>query len=242
MKVETRCASCGSSFLIDEEGGSGTPCPVCGNPMEAEAAAPEPKAPEAAVSTRAAASERPAEPTRPPRTGERDAAPRTIGAVDPDAGEVVCPRCKLHFVPRAETAPEAESSSKQTVLVVEDMEYFIEIARDALEPRYQVKVATTVEDARALLGAGNISLMLLDLTLAEGGDAGQLLGELPFKPCPILIYTAEDESMMYGETWEKLQELGADDVVLKGMNVGESIVRKVDSLLGGAGEENAPGA
>jgi CheY-like chemotaxis protein len=176
------------------------------------------------------------------RTDEHDTAPRAIGAIEPEADKVVCPRCKLHFVPRAETASDAASSSKHTVLVVEDMEYFIEIARDALEPRYQVKVATTVEDARALLGAGDISLMLLDLTLAEGGDAGQLLGELPFKPCPILIYTAEDESTMYGETWEKLQDLGADDVVLKGMNVGESIVRKVDSLLGGPGDDNTSGA
>jgi CheY-like chemotaxis protein len=236
MKVETRCASCGSSFLIDEEGGSGTPCPVCGSPMEKEASALEPapatNAPVAALPT----------PPEPERSDDHDTAPRPIGAVEPDADEVVCPRCKLHFVPRAVTAPEAASSSKQTVLVVEDMEYFIEIARDALEPRYQVKVATTVEDARALLGAGNISLMLLDLTLAEGGDAGQLLGELPFKPCPILIYTAEDESTMYGETWEKLQDLGADDVVLKGMNVGESIVRKVDSLLGGPGEDSTSGA
>jgi hypothetical protein len=47
---------------------------------------------------------------------------------------------------------------------------------------------------------------------------------------------------MYGETWEKLQDLGADDVVLKGMNVGESIVRKVDSLLGGPGDDNTSGA
>jgi CheY-like chemotaxis protein len=204
--------------------------------MEKQAGTPAPvaKAPEAATAART--------PVMRERSDEHDTAPRAIGAVEPDAGEVVCPRCKLHFVPRAETAPRAASSSKHTVLVVEDMEYFIEIARDALEPRYQVKVATTVEDARALLGAGNISLMLLDLTLAEGGEANQLLGELPFKPCPILIYTAEDESSMYGETWEKLQELGADDVVLKGMNVGESIVRKVDSLLGGPGDDNTSGA
>ena len=82
------------------------------------------------------------------------------------------------------------------------------------------------------LEAGEIDLILLDLTLSGGEDGVGLLRGLPFKPCPILIFTAEDESVMYGETWEKLRALGADDVVIKGMNVGESILRKVGSLVG----------
>ena len=52
------------------------------------------------------------------------------------------------------------------------------------------------------------------------------------KPCPILIYTAQDESELYGEKWEKLQDLGADDLVIKGMQVAESLARKASSLLG----------
>ncbi len=223
MKVETRCATCGSSFLIDAEGGDGTPCPVCGEPMQS--------------AERSVASDRPAPKAAPP--------PKQPPAkTDASDDNVVCPRCGLHFAPKKGDVSGAPSNSpeQQTVLVVEDMEYFIEIAKDALEPRYAVRTAKTIEEARVLLGSGTISLMLLDLTLAGGESAANLLSELPFKPCPILIYTAEDESNMYGETWEHLQSLGADDVVLKGMNVGESIVRKVDSLLGAPEDGNRSGA
>lgn len=227
MRVETRCVTCGSSFLIDAEGGEGTPCPVCGEPMQSG--------------------------ERPAVAGKRAAGTGSVAKpaaakteADGDDDNVVCPRCGLHFVPKkgdVATAPsETPEQQQQTVLVVEDMEYFIEIAKDALEPRYAVRTARTLAEARTLLGSGTISLMLLDLTLAGGEQAANLLTELPFKPCPILIYTAEDESSMYGETWERLQSLGADDVVLKGMNVGESIVRKVDSLLGAPEDGNPSGA
>ena len=55
---------------------------------------------------------------------------------------------------------------------------------------------------------------------------------LPAKPCPILIYTDEDESELYGESWEELQRLGADDILMKGMNAGEMLLRKTSGLLG----------
>jgi DNA-binding response OmpR family regulator len=145
--------------------------------------------------------------------------------------EVVCPRCKLHFVPRrsATTVPRGK---RRTVLVVEDMDYFQEIAVDALSACYEVKTASTVQEARAALTGGGIDLMVLDLTL-DGGEYGvELLRTMSSKPCPILIYTAQDESEMYGDSWEELIRLGADDLVMKGMNVGESLLRKVAALLG----------
>jgi len=150
----------------------------------------------------------------------------------PPGKEIVCPRCNLHFVPRGGTAPLQRSDERQTVLVVEDMDYFQEIARDALATDFNVKTAESVAEAREILGAGGISLLVLDLTL-DGGDHGlDLLRGFRAKPCPILIYTAKDESEMYGDSWEELQNLGADDIVIKGMNVGESLVRKVSTLLG----------
>lgn len=167
------------------------------------------------------------------------------GPVEPRAEEpasdVICPRCGLHFAPRA-AHRETPASERRTVLVVEDMDYFRDIARDALEPRYRVEAAATVEEAQAALIAGEIDLILLDVTLRNGEDGLKLLRELPFKPCPILIFTAEDESVMHSKSWDKLQRLGADDVVIKGMNVGESILRKVGSLLGDdTTAENNPG-
>ena len=112
------------------------------------------------------------------------------------------------------------------------MTYFREIATEALSPRYEVKSATNLNEARAAIAAGGIDLMVLDLTL-DGGDHGiELLRTMAFKPCPILIFTAQDESEMYGDSWDELRSLGADDLVMKGMNVGESLRRKVGALLG----------
>jgi DNA-binding response OmpR family regulator len=145
--------------------------------------------------------------------------------------EIVCPRCKLHFVP-GRAARDRAAKERLTVLIVEDMSYFQEIARDALAEEYEVKTAETVAEARAILTGGGVDLLVIDLTL-DGGDHGiDLLRSFPVKPCPILIYTAQDESEMYGDSWEELRSLGADDMVIKGMNVGESLVRKVGTLLG----------
>ena len=42
----------------------------------------------------------------------------------------------------------------------------------------------------------------------------------------------------YGESWDELRSLGADDLVRKGMNVGESLRRKVSALLGERWDED----
>jgi DNA-binding response OmpR family regulator len=118
------------------------------------------------------------------------------------------------------------------VLVVEDLDYFLEIAKDALSPKYEVKTARSLRAARAALSSGRIDLILLDLTLEDGESGLALLEEMPVKPCPVMIFTAEDESKMYGESWDRLRALGADDIVIKGINVGESLARKIGALLG----------
>jgi CheY-like chemotaxis protein len=149
-----------------------------------------------------------------------------------EAEEVVCPRCKLHFVPRRATAEAAAENARYTVLVVEDMDYFREIATEALSSTFEVKEAATLAEARAHLAAGGINLMVLDLTLGGGESGIDLLRSLPAKPCPILIYTDQDESEMYNKSWEELQQLGADDILMKGMNAGELLNRKASGLLG----------
>ena len=211
MSIALRCGSCGLDFVADNVASAKMPCPGCGSSL-----GPVRK-------TEAA--------TAPPTSAPPQTAARPTDAVSTAPTEIVCPRCNLHFTPRAAKHLEPHSQ-RHTVLVVEDMDYFRDIARDALEPNYVVEEAETVEAAQAALLAGEIDLILLDLTLGDGEDGARLLQELPFKPCPILIFTAEDESVMYGEQWDKLQELGADDLVIKGLNVGESILRKVGALLG----------
>jgi CheY-like chemotaxis protein len=151
---------------------------------------------------------------------------------------VVCPRCNLHFEPRRR--PSKGTVERKTILVVDDLAYFRQIAKDALEPTFDVKTAATSAEARDLITAGEFDLLVLDLTL-DGCNAGrELLAELRPKPCPILIFTAQDESEMYGENWENLKRLGADDLVIKGMRVAESLTRKASSLLGVAVDDADP--
>jgi DNA-binding response OmpR family regulator len=142
---------------------------------------------------------------------------------------VVCPRCKLHFVPRRDAA---RTTERRTILVVEDMELFRDIARDALAPRFEVKTAVDLASARQHLAQGPVDLIVLDPRLDRGESGVDLLRDLPAKPCPIVIYTDQDESEIYGESWERLRRMGADDLVVKSLNAGESLVRKVRDLLG----------
>ena len=219
MKIELRCPGCGKGYLMEEESAGGElVCPACSSRMTT------PPAPVAE--------------SAPPqgRTAEGRAAAAAIAAApapEPASAQekVICPRCQLHFVPRRAASSERDPQ-RRTVLVVEDMAYFREIAADALSSRYEVKSVANLDEARAAIAAGGIDLMVLDLTL-DGGDHGiELLRGMAVKPCPILIFTAQDESEMYGDSWDELRSLGADDLVMKGMNVGESLRRKVSALLG----------
>lgn len=212
MKIEIACPGCSVRYLVDMDMRDGVlSCPSCAAQITIPRDAPP----------------APAEAPTP--------------APAPGSAEVVCPRCLLHFTPGRAAVQPTRPAERSTVLVVEDLAYFREVARDALSDVYDVKAVDTTAAARAALGAGGIDLLVLDLSL-EGGDQGaQLLRELSLaKPCPILIYTAQDESEMYGDSWERLHEMGADDIVIKGMNVGESLLRKVDALLGRVGDEENP--
>lgn len=229
MKVEIRCPACGRGYLVDEAkippaGGKAT-CKACGGAIELPKRAPSPPAPR-----------QPAAPSPAPQKASRASGSPTT----PSDGTVVCPRCGLHFSP-ARTGPATRGASRPTVLVVEDMDYFLEIAKDALSPKYEVKTASTLAEARRALSAGGVDAILLDLTLRNGEEGLTLIREMPFKPCPVLLFTAADESEMYGESWAKLRSLGVDDLVIKGINVGESLCRKVGTLLGELEPEEASG-
>jgi CheY-like chemotaxis protein len=171
-----------------------------------------------------------------PSPPEPAAAPQAAVAAVPE--EVVCPRCQLHFSPRRIGAESVAREQRHTVLVVEDLAYFQEIAKDALADAYDVVAASTVAEARQVVASRRVDLLILDLTL-DGGDHGLgLLRELEGKRrFPVLIYTAQDESEMYGDSWDELRALGADDIVIKGMNVGESLLLKVNALLGNSTDD-----
>ena len=213
MKIEVRCGGCGRGYLVDEtsvpSGGGLVSCQSCGAGIELK-----------------------------PSRAARLPAAQKIAAPEPEpASEICCPRCNLHFIPDVKTRPKL--LGRPTLLVVEDMDYFVDIAREALGGRYELKIAKGVDEARALLLQGGIDLMLLDVTLEAGEDGLRLLREPPGKICPVLLFTAQDESEMYGEGWEKLRALGIDGVVIKGMNMDEMLSRKVAEILGEAVPQDA---
>jgi predicted Zn finger-like uncharacterized protein len=212
VKIEVRCSACGKGYLVDT-----TKIPAAGGVVKCQACG-------ASIAVQA-----PTIPAAPPPPAPAAAAP----AATPN--EVICPRCGLHFAP-ASTRPVPPPGHRATVLVVEDMEYFLEIAREALRGKYEVKAARDVEEASKALREGPVDVILLDIYLANGEDGLELLRRHP-KTCPVLAFTAEDESEMYGEGWNRLLAAGIDDVVRKGMNVSEVLLRKVAAALGEAEPE-----
>jgi len=203
LKFEIRCGNCGKGYLVDD-----SRVPVAGGMVPCQSCG----------QTIELRSPVPIEP--PP--------PEAPAAARPN--EVCCPRCGLHFVPGSAEAP--STKERPTLLVVEDMDYFVEIARAALAGRYELKTAKTVDEARSILLRGGIDLLLLDLTLDHGEDGLRLLREPPGKVCPVLLFTAQDESEMYGDGWAQLRAEGVDDVVIKGMNMDEALAKKVAAMLG----------
>ncbi|MDH3283193.1 MAG: response regulator [Acidobacteriota bacterium] len=140
---------------------------------------------------------------------------------------VACPRCGHRF------DPEKDQSTIPKVLIVEDTEFFLHLANDILGEKYETAVVKTVADAQRILRESSFDLILLDLTLSDG-DGIEVLGALPRPDIPVLLYTSRDETSLIGEEWQRLRALGANDVIHKGLNIEEAMLRKVEDLLAGA--------
>jgi CheY-like chemotaxis protein len=193
-----------SEFDIPPEGAR-LPCASCGEPIEIALAPPA------------------AKPLAPPLPETKP------GPVEAVGSQVVCPRCGLHFAPGDHRPSPA---NRPVLLLVEDLEYFVEIARDVLGGAFELRVTSTVAGGLGALSEGGIDLLLVDLSLASGEDGRDLLRALPAKPCPIIALTAQDESQIQEERWKELQTLGVDDILRKGMQMGEALGRKVAERLG----------
>ena len=240
MRIEARCHACSRRYLLDAVfAGTVLPCPSCGasDGLQIRPAAKRPSstaptkgadtAPQLPVARPASARVDDTVPRRRPLRTPQSPVGQDPGAVDE---EIVCPRCKLHFSP-GRSEPAVDEAARRTVLVVEDKELFREIACGALAPRFEVKSAADLAAARSHLAQGPIDLIVLDPNLDDGESGIDLLRDLPARHCPVVIYTDQD-SEAYGESWERLRRLGADDLVVKGLHAGESLARKVRELLG----------
>ena len=125
MKIELRCGGCGRGYLVDPDKvppeGAVQACQTCGTAIELR-----PRSPRAA--------------TRPV------VAPDPEPSVPAAAQPVVCPRCGLHFSPERAPAPPA-ADRRPRVLLVEDMDFFEEVARQALEATTDLVAVKTVAEA-----------------------------------------------------------------------------------------------
>jgi len=177
-----------------------------------------------------------------------EAAARTA---DPGAGaapQVSCPSCGHRFDPSAEApAARAPSSARPTsaptvprparaqarLLLVEDQGYFIQLTKDALGPDFEVTAVSELSGAEQALNQDRFDLVILDLSLQGNQDGRRLLKTIHKRAIPILIFTARDESEFYGAVWDELKVAGVMDILLKGVNVGEELKRKVVAIVGG---------
>lgn len=118
------------------------------------------------------------------------------------------------------------------VLVVEDEEGMRHLIRVYLErDGYQVLEAASGEEARSLLEAGDVNLVLLDLML-PGQDGWSVVRQLRERgSIPIIILTAR------GDEADRIQgfDLGADDYVVKPFSPGE-LMGRVRALLRRSGQ------
>ncbi|PYT09483.1 MAG: hypothetical protein DMF49_01935 [Acidobacteria bacterium] len=166
-------------------------------------------------------------------------------AVVESRGEVCCPRCGNRFLPqqpaegdfrvdsrRQETGRSREAGGQmKTILVVEDTEFFLELTKEVLGHRYRTLAARSSAEAIDILMNERVDLLMLDLSLQGEGDGLSVLQAFPRKPCPVLIFTSKQDQDLFGSAWEELRRAGADDLLLKGMNVQEEMLEKVAQLL-----------
>lgn len=233
MKVS--CPSCGAGYTVDPgkipgKGGRLT-CPAC---KKQWSVFPPGQAPGSVEATR------PAKDMAPPEVISRPVPTPMPAAARPQepAKKVECPNCGHTFAPgqagarrKTRRAAPRPLGERKTILLVEDQAYFSEVAREALGAEYRTLSVSTKDEAMKIIQAQPPELMILDLSLARGQDGRDLLRAIPDKQFPILIFTARDETDLYGEPWRELKALGADGIVLKTMNVGEELRRKVSDLL-----------
>jgi predicted Zn finger-like uncharacterized protein len=251
VRIEVQCGKCFSKYLLDmsslPEGGARVVCKNCGHRWD-------PRAVEDIAAVAAPAAALAAVAAGGPAGGGAPAGVAVAVSTETTASGgmlVKCPGCGLRFVPQARhatfdpnssvaasvsaarpaSAPPVKGAAARTILIAEDVEFFTTLAISALGKKYRTITVPGVEETLRAVRSEKIDLLVLDLTLEGGRDGREVLRALGEKTFPVLIFTSGDEVEMYGERWEELKRLGADDLLLKGMNVEENLLAKVGSLL-----------
>ena len=179
--------------------------------------------------------------------------PASDPRIPDDSSEVTCPHCGGSFRARiaserpnpsassvdpktgasaASEAPAPTPPRLRTILVVEDSEFFRECAIDALKTDYCPLKARNASEALGILHRERVDLVILDLTLEREEDGLDVLAATAAKRLPCLIFTARNEAEMWVDGWQRLQKLGATDLLIKSVNSEEQLLAKVATILG----------
>ncbi|HET6371832.1 MAG TPA: zinc-ribbon domain-containing protein [Candidatus Polarisedimenticolia bacterium] len=232
------CPGCNTRYMIDDRRisakGAMLNCRECAHSWKIT----PPGAPSAkrTVPTPQPAAHSVAQPTPPALPAQQPPA-RTMESSGRLASPTTCPKCGHLFVPGSASAQQTGSNPRATVptrpriLLVEDQNYFAELTCEALRETYDTTVAGTLDEASSLLQGGGYDLVILDLSLEEGQDGTHVLRATKQQKIPVLIFTARDETELYGGAWDQLKAAGATDILIKGIHVGDELKKKVKSLL-----------
>jgi CheY-like chemotaxis protein len=166
------------------------------------------------------------------------AAPSPAAALPfPAPAIVTCPHCNSSFVPGFQPRPAAvqverpSDPDQKTILIVEDTEFFLQLARETLGKPYKTICARTASEALSILQDERVDLLVLDLALEAEEDGLDVLTDAFPRGLPCLVFTAKSEAEMWGDGWIRLRGMGASDLLLKGMNIEEQLLSKVAALL-----------
>jgi predicted Zn finger-like uncharacterized protein len=129
-------------------------------------------------------------------------------------------------------APAPHPLKRKKILVVDDHEFFRNFAVDILVDEYDMCMAKNIEEALRKIRTEKPDLIILDLGLESGADDGKIILEkMPDRSVPVVIMTGRTDFDIYGDDWRELVALGADDLIIKGMDITDELKKKVHILL-----------
>ena len=116
------------------------------------------------------------------------------------------------------------------ILIVDDSEFYLEIAKDLLEHKYQITVAKSGNEALTHLSKGFIpNLILLDIIMPEldGWEAFNLIkGISLLAEVPIVFFTSLDSDIDLTRAFS----LGAADIITKPFD-NNDFANRIDSII-----------
>ncbi len=136
-----------------------------------------------------------------------------------------------HSTEQVTEAAPPEGSGRPRILHVEDDPDVLEVVRGIVGETADVVSARSLEEARRLLDEFSFHLVLLDLTLPDGGGAG-LLPELEGRSIPALVFSAKDKALEMPPA--------VTEFLVKGATSNEDLRRAVENALARRGPARMP--